>query len=77
MQKVFAEKDDIFSQAFCKQDNGKYLADLHKIATIQLNQLGITKISHLSECTYSEPEKYYSYRKASTTGRMASVITLL
>jgi YfiH family protein len=77
VQKVFAEKDDIFSQAFCKQDNGKYLADLHKIATIQLNQLGITKISHLSECTYSEPEKYYSYRKASTTGRMASVITLL
>jgi YfiH family protein len=77
VQKAFVEQEGMFSKAFCKQDNGKYLADLHQIAIIQLNLLGISKISTLSECTYSEPEKYYSYRKASTTGRMASVISLL
>jgi YfiH family protein len=77
VQQAFVAQGNEFTQAFRKQNNGKYLADLHKIATIQLNQLGITKISTLSECTYSQPEKYYSYRKNSTTGRMATVITLL
>ena len=77
VRKAFIEQRDIFSQAFCKQENGKYLANLHKIASLQLNQLGIKHISTLSECTYSEPEKYYSYRKNPTTGRMATVIALL
>jgi YfiH family protein len=77
VQRVFVEQSSLFSQAFCKQSNGKYLANLHEIATLQLNNLGIKKINTLSECTYSEPEKYYSYRKNSTTGRMATVISLL
>jgi YfiH family protein len=77
VQRAFVEQGNVFSQAFCKQENGKYLADLHEIATIQLNKLGITQIKKLSECTYSEPKKYYSYRKKIITGRMATVITLL
>jgi len=77
VEKVFVEQDNAFSQAFTKQKNGKYLASLHKIATLQLNDLGIKHISTLSECTYSESNKYYSYRKNAITGRMAAVISLL
>lgn len=77
VQMAFVEQGSVFSQAFCKQTNGKYLANLHEIATLQLNHLGIKQISTLSECTYSKPKKYYSYRKNSITGRMATVITLL
>lgn len=77
VQKVFVKQGNIFSKAFYKQNNGKYLANLHKIATTQLNDLGIKHVNTLSECTYSNPEKYYSYRKKSTTGRMATVITIL
>lgn len=77
VQKIFVEQESTFSQAFIKQNNGKYFANLHKIATLQLNHLGVKHISTLSECTYSQPEKYYSYRKNSTTGRMATVISLL
>lgn len=77
VEKIFVEHGNAFSQAFIKQENGKYLASLHKIATLQLNNLGIKHISTLSECTYSQSEKYYSYRKNSTTGRMATVISLL
>ena len=76
VKKAFVEQSDNFSQAFCKQANGKYLANLHEIARLQLTALGMHKISSLSECTYSQPEKYYSYRKSAITGRMASVITL-
>lgn len=77
VKKVFVEQGNVFSQAFIKQENGKYLASLHKVATLQLNSLGIKRIKTLSECTYSQPEKYYSYRKNATTGRMATVISLL
>lgn len=77
VEKVFVEQGNVFSQAFIKQENGKYLASLHKIATLQLNNLGLKHINTLSECTYSQPEKYYSYRKNATTGRMATVISLL
>ena len=76
VKKAFVEQGDSFTQAFCKKANGKYLANLHEIARLQLTALGIHKISSLSECTYSQPEKYYSYRKSAITGRMASVITL-
>jgi YfiH family protein len=77
VQTAFVEQDTIFSQGFNKQSNGKYLANLHEIARLQLNNLGIKQISTLSECTYSEPKKYYSYRKTPITGRMAAIITLL
>ncbi|WP_245942472.1 peptidoglycan editing factor PgeF [Candidatus Colwellia aromaticivorans] len=77
VQRAFVEQGNAFSQAFIKQENGKYLANLHEIATLQLNKVGIKQISSLSECTYSQPEKYYSYRKNSITGRMATVISLL
>lgn len=77
VQAAFVEQDSVFSKTFLQQYNGKYLANLHQIATLQLNKLGIKQISALPECTYSQPEKYYSYRKNATTGRMATVITLL
>lgn len=77
VQMAFVEQGNIYSKAFRKQCNGKYLANLHQIATLQLNKLGIKQISSLPECTYSKPKKYYSYRKKSITGRMATVITLL
>ncbi|MDX2368241.1 MAG: peptidoglycan editing factor PgeF [Colwellia sp.] len=77
VQQAFVAHGNEYTQAFHQQDNGKYLANLHKIATLQLNSLGIKLISTLPECTYSKPEKYYSYRKNATTGRMATVITLL
>ena len=74
---AFIEQGSMFSNAFNQQNNGKFLANLHQIATLQLNSLGVTKISTLPECTYFESEKYYSYRRNPITGRMASVITLV
>ena len=54
----------------------KYLADLQKVATIQLNALGVKHIHALQECSYELNDKYYSYRKSSVTGRMASIICI-
>lgn len=73
----FVQESDCFNSAFTAKTNGKYLADLHKIAKLQLENLGINQISTLPECTYSNSNKYYSYRKNAITGRMASLICLL
>ena len=51
-----------------------YLANLQLIATLQLQQLGITNISILPHCTYSRASEYYSYRRDQQTGRMATLI---
>jgi uncharacterized protein, YfiH family len=74
VKQAFTQLDVIFNNAFVKQENGKYLADLHQIAQHQLASLGVTVIASLAECTYQETDKYYSYRKEQITGRMASII---
>jgi len=73
----FMQHSDVFKAAFIEKSQGKYLADLYKIAEIQLNALGVTQINALSECTYSNTDKYYSYRKDNITGRMVTLICLL
>jgi YfiH family protein len=73
---AFVSQNPIFSLAFIKHTSGKYFADLHQIAKIQLAQLGVESINVSPECTFSNTNKYYSYRKNPKTGRMASLICL-
>ena len=56
------------------RQQSKYLADLHQLATVLLNAAGVTAITRLEHCTYSMPERYYSFRRENITGRMATVI---
>jgi YfiH family protein len=55
---------------------GRWLADLYELARRQLRGLGITGIYGGEFCTFSEPEQFFSYRRESRTGRMASLIWL-
>lgn len=54
--------------------SGKFLGNLYQIARQRLNQLGIDKISGGDYCTYTDPERFFSYRRDKTTGRMATLI---
>jgi len=54
---------------------GKYLADLYRLATVKLTNLGVD-VSGGGFCTYCESERFYSYRRQQNTGRMASLIYL-
>jgi len=73
---AFVNQHQQFTQAFTKHRADKYFANLQQIAQIQLAQLGVENINVLPECTFSNTDKYYSYRKDITTGRMASLICL-
>jgi len=77
VREVFVNQNPTLSQAFTAKGDGKFLADLAMIAQIQLEQLGVKQIKVQSECTFLNSDKYYSYRKNATTGRMASLICLL
>ncbi|MEW6991282.1 peptidoglycan editing factor PgeF [Colwelliaceae bacterium 6441] len=72
----FEQLNPGFSVAFKANKKGKWLADLQQIAVMMLTQHGVTHISLNSGCTYSMNERYYSYRKAHTTGRMAAIICI-
>ncbi|MGI9288841.1 MAG: peptidoglycan editing factor PgeF [Pseudomonadales bacterium] len=56
--------------------SGKVMVDLYHVAKCQLQQLGLTEIFGGNFCTYTDIERFYSYRRDGVTGRMASVIYL-
>lgn len=54
--------------------SGKFFGNLYQIATQRLNKLDIQNISGGEHCTYTEKDKFFSYRRDKQTGRMASLI---
>lgn len=50
--------------------------DLSAIATLQLNQLGISQIYRAERCTFEETQHFFSHRRQAPTGRQASLIWL-
>jgi YfiH family protein len=64
------------ASAFVPGQSGKWLADIYALARIRLNALGITQIYGGNFCTYRESEKFFSYRRDGTTGRMGTFIWL-
>jgi YfiH family protein len=59
-----------------EQRQGHYYADLYSLARIRLHSSGVHQVYGGGLCTYSDSERFYSYRRHGETGRMASVIAL-
>lgn len=55
---------------------GRYLADLYYLARLRLAPFHVAQISSTEHCTFSEPDRFYSYRRDGKTGRMATLIWL-
>lgn len=54
----------------------KWLADIYQLARLRLHALGITRIYGGGLCTYTDKERFYSYRRDGATGRMGTFIWL-
>jgi len=52
----------------------KYLMDIYQLAKQRLLQMGVENFSGGRYCTYTDKEKFFSYRRDGVTGRMASLI---
>lgn len=72
---AFVRQDAAAEAAFTPHGD-KYLADLYQLARQRLQKLGVTKIYGGEFCTYSDPARFYSYRRDGQTGRMATMIWL-
>lgn len=71
---AFVQKSPAFAEAFILQANGKWLSDIYQLARIELNAIGATNIYGGGFCTVTDPNRFYSYRRDTVTGRMATLI---
>ena len=60
--------------AFTERPGGKYLADLFALGRQALDQAGVTRIYGGYDCTFSDPARFYSFRRDRKTGRHAALI---
>lgn len=72
----FLAHDRAAADAFIPTIEGKWLGNLYTLARQRLHALGVTRLYGGGECTYSDAERFYSFRRDKTTGRMASLIWL-
>ena len=64
------------SAHFRPHGEGRWLADLYGLARQRLAGAGIERVSGGGLCTFSDPTRFFSYRRDGVTGRMASLIWL-
>lgn len=77
VREVFLKQDSKSSSAFTlSHDGNKWFADLFTLARLRLAEAGVTKVYGGNECTFSNPLRFYSYRRDGKTGRMAALIWL-
>jgi YfiH family protein len=71
---AFRAHDGEAASAFVAQRPGKWLANLFLLAQRTLARAGVTRVYGEVQCTYSNPQRFFSYRRDRVTGRMAALI---
>ena len=71
---AFTAHDPGAAAAFVAQPSGKWLADLFMLTRRALARAGITQVYGGGLCTYSDAQRFFSYRRDKTSGRMAAFI---
>lgn len=77
VRSCFVASDPLAAQAFVPGCTpGKWFADLFMLARLRLARAGVAQVSGDGVCTYSDAERFYSYRREHVTGRFASLVWL-
>lgn len=73
---AFCDADPAAAEHFATHREGKWMADLPALARRRLDALGVaTAGGHW--CTFTQPERFFSWRRDRASGRMALVAWLL
>ena len=70
---AFLKQNKQFQLAFEIKNYSKWNFDIYQAASIILKSAGITHIYGGQYCTYSDKDRFYSYRREGVTGRMATL----
>ena len=76
VREAFMAHDPAAAAAFTANSRGRWQCDLQALARRRLAAAGISSVYADAGCTYAEPQRFYSYRRDGTTGRMAALIWL-
>ncbi|MDO4683067.1 MAG: peptidoglycan editing factor PgeF [Lautropia sp.] len=75
VREAFLQQDAGAAVAFQpRQTPGKWLADLPRLARQRLASAGVGQILDSRACTWSDPARFWSYRRNPRCGRMAGLI---
>jgi len=73
---AFVSVDAAADACFEANNRGRYQADLYGLARQRLARVGVTKVYGGGLCTYTDRERFFSYRRNADCGRMISLIAL-
>jgi YfiH family protein len=73
---TFLLHDPQASACFEANARGRWQADLYELARQRLRAAGVASIRGGEFCTYSDKERFYSYRRNSNCGRLVSYVGL-
>jgi len=76
VRSVFLSRDAAAEAAFSPARRGHWLLDLYTVARQRLRSCGVERIFGGGYCTYSDPQRFYSYRRDGTASRMAAYVWL-
>lgn len=74
VQAAFVKCDPQAADAFRRHRQGKWFADLFMLARQRLRSAGVSSVFGGTDCTYSDPVRFFSHRRDKVSGRMAAVI---
>ena len=61
---------------FVANERGRWQADLVGLARLRLSDAGVTRVFGGQHCTYTDRERFFSYRRDGQTGRMGSFVLI-
>ena len=76
VRESFMTKDPASAGDFRRGHDGRFFADLPALARRRLAACGVESVHGGDWCTFSDPERFYSYRRDGATGRMAALAWL-
>ena len=74
VREAFMADDPDAGGAFRSHKPGKFMADLYSLARRRLAGAGVTRVHGGGFCTYTETQRFFSYRRAQKSGRMGAFI---
>ncbi len=72
----FIADDPSNTRFFSNGEGDRYLFDLPAFGLHRLRRAGVGEAEWIRHCTYSDPARFYSFRREGRTGRMLSVIMI-